>query len=86
MRGEFRSPEDIDLWRRLHWIIYEAEEVMGLRAGGRADFEREEMPLLDRLEEVLRAALASRGKLDPFRYRAVWTIKNLMVKYGATKL
>jgi hypothetical protein len=86
MQGNFKSPEDIVLWRRLHWIIFEAEDALGLRPGGRADLDGDEIPMIDRLDEILRSALASKGQLEPRRYRAVWTIKNLMMKYGATEL
>jgi hypothetical protein len=78
--------DDIVLWRRLDWIICTAEEELGLRPDGRAEFEHLEKPMMDRLDEILRAALAMRGRLDPFRYRVAWTIRNLMAKHGATEL
>jgi len=80
------AKEDIVLWRQLHWLIYTAEETLGLRPGGRLEMERDALPLIDRLDEVLRTALGSTGKVDPFHYRAVWTVRNLMEKYGATAI
>jgi hypothetical protein len=80
------AKEDIVLWRQLHWLIYTAEEALGLRPGGHLEMVRDALPLIDRLDEVLITALAARAKLDPFRYRAVWTIRNLVVKYGATTI
>jgi hypothetical protein len=85
--GPAASRVDNDLRRRLHWVIHEAEKELGLfPEDGRAAYVHEETPLLDRLEKILRTALASKGKLDPFRYRLCWTIKNLMVKHGCDAL
>ncbi len=86
MANSAMAKADIYALAPADWIIYTAEETLGLRPGGHQEMERDAMPLIDRLDEVMRTALGSEGKLDPFRYRAVWTVKNLMVKHDAATI
>lgn len=58
---------DLDLVRRLHWCIVQAERALGL------PFNSGRGPLDPRLDRIIERALP--GRLDPMLYRACWLLR-----------
>ncbi len=78
--GPPNNREAIERRRRMAFFLAECDRELGFPPGDRLEVHLHDGSFVDWLDKVLRAALASGGKLDPRRYRAVWTIKNAMEK------
>lgn len=65
--AELPVAPDLDLLRRLHWCIVQAERALGF------PFNSGTGPLDPRLDRIIERALP--GRLDPLLYRACWLLR-----------
>jgi hypothetical protein len=70
---------EIERRRRVAFFLAQCDQEVGVPAGDRlVDSLRDDASFDGWLHKVLRAALASKGRLGARRYRAIWAIKNAM--------
>jgi hypothetical protein len=70
--------DEIERKRRVAFFVAECDRELGFPEGDRLVDHVRNGSFDDWIDRVLRAALASGGKLDPRRYRAIWMLKNAM--------